>query len=184
MFSLKSKIFNYLTTHQKSEFCKHIQLFTKKRFNLSAQEITDNLIDEENYYLEVGQSRIKWIEDYINDDKFITDTCKFVSESKYKFEQKVKMAPLIEKQKEYAKVQRKKNQEYKMSKDQPTSKQLYYFKQLCKKNTINDNIINIEFASKLDIKNAINELLQEKSKESKEQMLIQLSDLIEENRFS
>lgn len=184
MFSIKSKIFNDLSSRQKSEFCKHIQLFTSKYLNLSAQEITDNLIDEETYYLEVGQSRIKWIEDYINDDKFVSEISKYVSEMKYKNEQKVKMAPFIEKQKEYAKIQRKKSQEYKMSKDEPTNKQLYYFKELCKKYNINENIIEVQCASMLDIKNAISELLEEKPQEVKEQFLTQLAESIEEKKYN
>ncbi|MEI7473942.1 MAG: hypothetical protein WCK67_04115 [bacterium] len=176
MFSVKSKIFNYLTSHQKSEFCKHIQIFTKKNYTLSTEEILDNLIEEESYYLEINCSRMPWIEAFINEENFLADSKKYIYENKYKFTQKEKLAPLIQKQKDYAKIQRKKVQEFKMSKDKATNRQIYYFKQLCKKYNINEQILDEEKASKLDYKNAINMLLEDREQEEKMKILNKLAE--------
>ena len=64
----------------------------------------------------------------------------------------------LEKQKAIAKEQRKKANEFKMSKEKPTKKQIYYYEQLCKKYNIEKQ--NTENASRLDMKNRISEILE------------------------
>jgi len=70
---------------------------------------------------------------------------------------------LIQAQKEFDKKKRKFLQEVKMSKDDPTSKQLYYYKNLCKRYNIEKKTENEngETLSKLDVRNLIDEILNE-----------------------
>ena len=67
----------------------------------------------------------------------------------------------IEKQKEFEKKKRKFLQEVKMSKEEPTKKQLYYYDKLCKRYNIEKK--NVEDLSKLEIRDEIERILNEHS---------------------
>lgn len=161
MFNIKSQVFNYLSKHQKSEICRHIQIFTRKYNELTTEDILDKFIEDETYYLEINQSRMEWISDYIEDETFISDAQRYIKHNKYKLEQEEKLKPLKEKQKLYLKEQRKKAQEYKMSKEPATAKQISFYKKLCKKYNLKELDFIEETPSKLTLRDEITKILNE-----------------------
>lgn len=171
MKSIKNLVFNYLTKNQKSDLCHCVSKFVKKHFDKTTEEIISLYFEESRYYLDMGQSNQIWIGDFIDDDAFYKDMYKFVKETQISCEFKERQKPILEKQKIYMKEQRRAAQKYKMSKTPPTPKQLSYYKSLCKKFDIEITILNIESASKLDLKNAIEILLTDSEKNQKESLL-------------
>ena len=86
----------------------------------------------------------------------------YIKECKKYYEYKETQRPFVEKQKEFEKKKRKFLQEVKMSKEEPTKKQLYYYDRLCKRYDLEKK--DIKFLSKLDLKNEIESILNEYSK--------------------
>ena len=70
-----------------------------------------------------------------------------------------------------------------MTREKPTSKQISYYKALCKKFKIDINSIDLKEASKLDLRNAIDALLTEEHASNKENILARLNDLIKSRQF-
>lgn len=184
MYVSKTNIFNYLEKVHKTELCTFISKYVKKYFGKSADEIVDFFFEEEQYYLEVGNPRHFWVEEYLEDSKFRSDLSFYVRENIKKYEYKEAQKPYIEKQKAFQKEQRKKSQEYKMSHEPATKAQISYYKALCRDKGLDKNIIDVEKASKLDLKNTIENLLSEKSKIEKEELLSKLNSLIKDREFN
>ena len=88
-----------------------------------------------------------------------------INENKKQLEIKEKQKPFLEKQKQIAKEQRKKASEFKMSKQPPTKKQLYYYEKLCKK--YNLDMDDTSSLSKLDLKNKISEIIDNEQETAK-----------------
>ncbi len=177
IYSAKKQIFNYLSKAQKSDLCHYIASFVKKNFNKELPEIVDLFIEEEKYYLEINSTRFPWLDEYIENEDFLKDLELYIKENRKKCLYKEKQRPIYEKQKAYAKEQRKKVQEFKMSKQPPSKAQLSYYKALCKKHNIKSPF-NPEQASKLDLKNAISMILESAERSEKENILSQLAHLI------
>jgi|GEM_PF-934604 len=177
IYTAKSKIFNYLTKAQKSDLCHYIASFVKKHFSKESSEIADQFIQEEKYYLNINSSRFPWLEEYIENEEFLKELELYVKENQKKCLYKEKQKPLYEKQKVYAKEQRKKIQEFKMSKQPPTKAQISYYKSLCKKHGIN-NHLDPENFSKLDLRNAISKILDESEQTTKEELLSHLKKVL------
>lgn len=178
MVSVKSTIYSYLSKTQKSDICRYLTLFVKKYFKKSNDEIFELYIEEEQYYIDLKYPKHPWIEEFLSDETFIKETKLYISELIKIQEIKEKQKPYIEKQKQLAKDQRQKAQEYKMSKEEPTKKQISYFKSLCKKYSIDKDNFDIEGASKLDMKNIITLLLDENFQSEKEIMLNKIQNIL------
>ena len=103
--------------------------------------------------------------DFINDDTFIKETSTYINACIKYYEYKEAQKPLIEKQKEFDKKKRKFLQEVKMSNEEPTKKQLYYYDRLCKRYSLEKKDVNE--LSKLDLKNEIERILNEYSELNK-----------------
>jgi len=131
--------------------------------DLSVDEVLEKFLEDEKYYLEINSSRFEFLEDFIEDERFIFDARLYIKECKKYYDYKKTQEPLIQAQKEFDKKKRKFLQEVKMSKDVPTVKQLYYYKNLCKRYNIEKNIENEngEALSKLDLRNEIDRILSE-----------------------
>lgn len=83
----------------------------------------------------------------------------------FELEQKEKLKPIIEKQKQFQKEQRKRAQDFKMSKLKPTKKQLFYYEKVAKAHNIQmKDTLN---ATRLDLRNWIMEII-DKSEEKNE----------------
>ncbi len=173
MISVKNRVFNNFTKAQKSELCHYLSKFVKKNFGKTSDEIKDLYLEEELYYIEIKNSRHPWIEEHLDELEFSKDLLLFISDQIKKYEHKEKQKPYLEKQKQLQKEQRKKAQEFKMSKEPPTKAQISYYKSLCKKYKL-DNTLEFE-SSKLDYKIAISEILDNYS--DKNQVVKKLEEL-------
>jgi len=161
VYQIKASVFNYLTKNQKSHLCSHLRSLTKRYSGLSAQEITDEFIEEETHFAQLDGSRFYFAVENFNNDIFLKDLKKFIEalikDNEYKKAMKEEMAPLREQQKEYMRQQRKLAQEYKMDREKPTKKQISYYLSLCKSKNIEPK--ELEGASKLALKKYIEELV-------------------------
>lgn len=146
-----------MTKNQKSALCGFLRALVKKSPELSVQEILDKFLEDERYYLEINASRFEFLADVIDDDQFLKDTELFLKECRKYYDYKKKQEPIILAQKEFEKKKRKFLQEVKMSKEQPTKKQLYYYEKLCKRYGIEKK----ELASKLEARDEIDKILSE-----------------------
>lgn len=150
-----------MTKNQKAALCNFLRALVKKSPELSSEEILDKFIDDERYYLEINASRFEFIADIIDDNQFLKDTELFIKECRKYYDYKKKQEPIIQAQKEFEKKKRKFLQEVKMSKEEPTKKQLYYYEKLCKKYNIN----GVKLTSKLQARDEIDKIITEHSKE-------------------
>ena len=146
-----------MTKNQKSALCGFLRALVKKSPEVSVQEILDKFLEDERYYLEINASRFEFLADVIDDDQFLNDTELFLKECRKYYDYKKKQEPIIQAQKEFEKKKRKFLQEVKMSKEQPTKKQLYYYEKLCKRYGIEKK----ELASKLEARDEIDKILSE-----------------------
>lgn len=165
MYQIKSQIYLFFDKTQKSGICNYIRALVKQNLDLTCSDILDKFIDDEKYYLELKSSRFPFLNEIIDDEKFLKDTEAYIKECKKYYEYKESQRPYIEKQKEFEKKKRKFLQDVKMSKDEPTKKQLYYYDKLCRRYNIEKN--DVENLSKLDLKNEIERILNEHSESYK-----------------
>ena len=165
MYQIKSHIYRYFDKTQKSGICNYLRALVKQNLELSCSEILDKFFEEERYYLELSTSRFPFLVDFINDDIFIKETSTYINACIKYYEYKEAQKPLIEKQKEFDKKKRKFLQGVKMSKEEPTKKQLYYYDRLCKRYSLEKKDVNE--LSKLDLKNEIERILNEYSELNK-----------------
>lgn len=161
MYQIKNQIYLDFDKTQKSGVCNYIRALVKQNLNLTCSELLDKFIEDEKYYLELNSSRFPFLENVIDDSQFVKDTEKYIYECKKYYEYKESQRPFIEKQKEFEKKKRKFLQEVKMSKEEPTKKQLYYYDKLCKRYSIEKK--DVESLSKLDLKYEIERILNEYS---------------------
>lgn len=159
MYQIKSRIYPYLDKTQKSGICNYIRALVKQNLNLTSSEILDLFIDDEKYYLELQTSRFPFLNNFIEDKFFLSDTTAYIQECLKYYQYKESQRPYIEKQKEFEKQKRKFLQEVKMSKEPPTKKQLYYYDKLCKRYSIEKK--DTESLSKLDLRNEIERIVNE-----------------------
>ncbi len=159
MYEIKKQIYLDLSKTQKSALCNFLRALVKKTPELSVDEILEKFIEDEKYYLEINSSRFEFLSEIIDDDKFLSDTEKYLKECRKYYDYKKSQEPIIQAQKEFEKKKRKFLQEVKMSKDEPTKKQLYYYDKLCKKY----NIEKKELTSKLEARDEIDKILKENS---------------------
>lgn len=164
MYQIKTRIYLDFDKTQKSGICNYIRALVKQHLDLTCSELLDKFLEDEKYYLELNSSRFPFLEEYIDDDKFLKDTESYIYECKKYYNYKESQRPFIEKQKEFEKKKRKFLQEVKMSKEKPTSKQLYYYDKLCKRYSITKKDINN--LSKLDLRDEIERILNEYSKDN------------------
>ncbi len=162
MYEIKKQIYLDLSKTQKSALCNFLRALVKKLPELSVDKILDKFIEDEKYYLEINSSRFEFLTDIIDDNQFLTDTEKYLKECRKYYDYKKSQEPIIQAQKEFEKKKRKFLQEVKMSKTEPTKKQLYYYERLCKKY----NIEKKELTSKLEARDEIDRILNEYSRDS------------------
>lgn len=165
MYQVKARIYPQFDKTQKSGICNYLRALVKQNLSLTCSDILDKFIEDEKYYLELKASRFPFLTEYIETDEFINDSELFIKECKKHYDYKESQKPFIEKQKEFEKKKRKFLQEVKMSKEEPTKKQLYYYDKLCKRYNIEKK--NVDELSKLDIRNEIERILNEYSEVDK-----------------
>ncbi len=155
---IKNRVFLYLTKRQKSMLLSFLRSFAKKNSNLTKEDITDKFLEEEKYYLEINNPHFEFIADYFSDETFLSDISLFLDYVFYELKQKEALRPIIEKQKKFQKEQRKRANDFKMSKLPPTKKQLLYYEKLCKNRGIEP--VDIKDATRLDVRNLIMNIIE------------------------
>ena len=101
----------------------------------------------------------EFLNNFIDDEKFIKEAGLYIQECVKYYDYKKSQEPFVQAQKEFDKKKRKFLQEVKMSKEPPTKKQIYYYKRLCKKYSI--EMKEEKELSKLDLRNLIEEIINE-----------------------
>lgn len=162
MYYLKNTLFLELTKNQKASLFSFLKSFVKKHNDKSCDEILALFIDDEEYYYTQQNPHFEWIIQEFEKDNFLKELKILINENKKQLALKEAQKPFIEKQKALLKEQRKKATEFKMSKEKPTKKQIYYYEQLCKKYNIEKQDTND--VSRLDMKNRISEILENEQK--------------------
>lgn len=162
MFYFKNTVFFALTKNQKSSLLTFLRNFVKKNSSFSKDEIVNLFIEEEIYYNEVKNPHFEWIIPLLDDDNFIKEINLVVGAYLKQIEEKNRQKPYLEKQKQYLKEQRKKAQDFKLSKEPATEKQLKYYKMLCERYNLPLKLG--KESSRLDLKNKIGKILEEYSK--------------------
>ena len=164
MSYIKSKIFLNLSKTQKTALCNYIRAKVKISTHLSTDELCNNFFEDEDYYINIGNPHFSFIKDFINNSFFKKEVKLYIDECLKLYKYKESQKPLIELQKKYEKEKRVFLREVKMSKENPTKKQLYYYDCLCKKYNIEKQ--NTDEMSKLDIKREIGRIIDEHSRDS------------------
>lgn len=159
MYEIKNRIFLELTKTQKSALCNFLRALVKKLPESDADKLFDKFIDDEKYYLEINSSRFEFLQDCIDDEKFVSDAKLYIQECIKYYNYKKSQEHLRQAQKEFDKKKRKFLQDVKMSKEAPTKKQLSYYKSLCKGHNIERK--DTKEVSKLDLRNWIDEIIDE-----------------------
>lgn len=157
MYQIKSQIYLTMTKTQKSALCNFLRALVKKSPELLVDEILDKFFEDERYYFEINNPHFEFLENYLDDENFLSDTKLYLIECRKYYDYKKKQEPIIQAQKEFEKKKRAFLREVKMSKDEPTKKQLYYYERLCKKY----NIEKKELTSKLEARDEIDRILNE-----------------------
>ncbi|HIT93227.1 MAG TPA: hypothetical protein IAD11_09975 [Candidatus Stercorousia faecigallinarum] len=150
-----------MTKTQKSALCNFLRALVKKSPQFSVEDILDKFLEDEKYYLEINNPHFEFLQNYLDDNKFLDETLLYLKECRKYYDYKKKQEPLIQAQKEFEKKKRNFLKEVKMSKETPTKKQLYYYDRLCKKY----NIEKKELTSKLEARNEIESILNEYSRD-------------------
>lgn len=159
MYEVKNRIFLELTKTQKSALCNFLRALVKKLPDLGVEAILDKFLEDEKYYLEINSSRFEFLNELIEDEKFISDAKLFIKECVKYYDYKKSQAPIIQAQKEFEKKKRKFLHEVQMSKEPPSKKQISYYKSLCKR--YNMEKPDFDELSKLDLRDKIEEILDE-----------------------
>ena len=157
MYEVKKQIYLDFTKTQKSALCNFLRALVKKSPELSVDDIMQKFLDDERYYLEINSSRFEFLENLLDDEQFLKDTEKYLKECRKYYDYKKSQEPIIQAQKEFEKKKRAFLREVKMSKENPTKKQLYYYDKLCKKYGLEKK----ELTSKLEARNEIDKILNE-----------------------
>lgn len=161
MYQIKNQIYQEMTKTQKSALCNFLRALVKKSPQFSVEDILDKFLEDEKYYLEINNPHFEFLQNYLDDNKFLDETLLYLKECRKYYDYKKKQEPLIQAQKEFEKKKRNFLKEVKMSKETPTKKQLYYYYRLCKKY----NIEKKELTSKLEARNEIESILNEYSRD-------------------
>lgn len=158
MQNIKNILFLYLTPRQKSQLLGTLKSYSKKFPSLSTEELAYKFLEDEKYYLDIENPHFEFVKDYLEDDIFLKELKKFFDYCAWEKRQKELLEPYLDKQKEQAKILRKKAQEYKMSKLKPTKKQLLYYEKITKAHNVEKK--DTQNASRLDLRNWIMEIIE------------------------
>ena len=167
MYRTKNRIFLDLTKNQKADFLSFVKIFTKNYKACDEQSIFYNLLDELEYYKELGQGKFDYID--VNNEQHLEYIRAYISACKKYFEYKEAQKPLYEAQKRIQKEIKARILDAKQKKEPPTKKQISYYKSLCKRH--NETPKDIETLSKYDIKLEIQRLIEENAETVKETCL-------------
>lgn len=172
MYEVKSKIFLEFTKTQKSALCNYLRALVKNTVNCEThpspargEVLLQKFLDDEFYYFEINSPHFEFLKDFIDNDKFISETELYIKECIKYYDYKKSQEPLRQAQKEFDKKKRKFLQDVKMSKELPTKKQISYYNSLCKSYNIEKK--DTKELSKVDLRDLINKIVNEGVNENK-----------------
>lgn len=157
MYNIKNQIFTNMTKTQKSALCNFLRALVKKSPNIDIDKLYDSFEEDERYYFEINNPHFEFLEDYLDDEDFRREALMYLKECRKYYDYRKSQEPIIQAQKEFEKKKRAFLREVKMSHEEPTKKQKYYYERLCKKYRIEQRELN----SKLDARNEIDRILKE-----------------------
>ncbi|PWL80056.1 hypothetical protein DBY21_02575 [Candidatus Gastranaerophilales bacterium] len=157
MYNIKNQIFTNMTKTQKSALCNFLRALVKKSPNIDIDKLYDSFEEDERYYFEINNPHFEFLEDYLDDEDFRREALMYLKECRKYYDYKKSQEPIIQAQKEFEKKKRAFLREVKMSHEEPTKKQKFYYERLCKKYGIEPRELN----SKLDARNEIDRILEE-----------------------
>ncbi len=158
MYEVKNTVFLSFTKRQKAALCTFLRHFAKKHQTLGAEDILYKFLDEEKYYYDIDNPRFYFAAQSAENEDFLKDLKRYIEALLIDIEYKKAQKPLLDKQKQIAKEQKKRAQEFQMKREKPTPKQLKYYKNLCKNHKIEPK--NCDDATKFDLKTWIGEILE------------------------
>lgn len=167
MFNLKNTIFLNFTSRQKTMLFSYLKSIVKKNQNLNTLDIIDKFIEDEVYYNKIDNPHFGFCIPYLSNDEFLRDLKTFIEAVFLELREKEKLKPIIEKQKLYQKEQRKRANDFKLSKLKPTKKQLFYYEKVANAHGI--KIKDTTNASRLDLKNWIMDIIEPKGEINEEE---------------
>ena len=153
-----------MTKTQKSALCNFLRALVKKSPNIDIEQLYDNFDSDERYYLEINNPHFEFLTDYLDDENFKTEALAYLRECRKYYDYKKLQEPLIKAQKEFERKKRSFLREVKMSHEEPTKKQLYYYERLCKKYKIEKK----HLTSKLEARDEIDRILKEHEQDNME----------------
>ena len=80
MYNIKKIVFTDLTKNQKADFLSFIKLYVRNFQDCDEESIYYNLIDELEYFREIGQGKFAFID--INDERVLSDIKKYIKACK------------------------------------------------------------------------------------------------------
>lgn len=151
-----------MTKTQKSALCNFLRALVKKSPNIDIDKLYDSFEEDERYYFEINNPHFEFLEDYLDDEDFRREALMYLKECRKYYDYRKSQEPIIQAQKEFEKKKRVFLREVKMSHEEPTKKQKYYYERLCKKYGIEQRELN----SKLDARNEIDRILKEHERDN------------------
>ena len=64
MYNIKQQIYSYFDKTQKSHLCSFLRSFVKQNFQLAVDEIYDEFVEDQDYYLKINSSRFEFLTEY------------------------------------------------------------------------------------------------------------------------
>ena len=150
-----------MTKTQKSALCNFLRALVKKSPTIDIDKLYDSFEEDERYYFEINNPHFEFLEDYLDDEDFRQEALMYLKECRKYYDYKKSQEPIIQAQKEFEKKKRAYLREVKMSHEEPTKKQKYYYEQLCKKYGLEPRKLN----SKLEARDEIDRIIKEHERE-------------------
>lgn len=80
-----------------------MRALVKKSPQFSVEDILDKFLEDEKYYLEINNPHFEFLQNYLDDNKFLDETLLYLEECRKYYDYKKKQEPLIQAQKEFEK---------------------------------------------------------------------------------
>ena len=90
-----------MTKNQKSALCNFLRALVKKSPEFSVEDIYDKFVEDERYYFEINNPHFEFLEDYLDDEKFYSDTMLYLKECRKYYDYKKKAYPFQKPAAEY-----------------------------------------------------------------------------------
>ena len=144
-----------LSKTQLSGILNSAKIFAKKHPEMSCDDLVSEFFDELFYLQKIGDAKFESID--LEDERLFKDVKNVMRECALKAAYKERNKEFFAKRKEYMREARKKAAIYRAEREKPTSKQVIYYKSLCRKAGIEPE--TAENLSKADYMRMISDML-------------------------